>query len=277
MRSCGAPENSQSLVRQASSGGITSRRFDYSDLVACVVREPAARTVVAVPSHDREIAAAPTRPDIMALTDAYLVKTGNVEDFFNAIQSGQAPERFTQKFLEQLGFKSTNDRLYIKLLKELEFLDAAGVPQQRYFDFLDQSQSRAILAEAITEAYSDLYTLNRNAHELSDTDVQNKLRSLTRGKRSDTVIRNSARTFKALSDYADWEGLARLNGAAGDEDDESIEETSANPTDETVAKPRLLDRNIEPQLHYNIQIHLPESRGPKVYDAIFQSLNKHLR
>lgn len=30
-------------------------------------------------------------------------------------------------------------------------------------------------------------------------------------------------------------------------------------------------------LVYNIQIQLPESRDPKVYDALFQSLAKHLR
>ena len=29
-------------------------------------------------------------------------------------------------------------------------------------------------------------------------------------------------------------------------------------------------------LIYNIQIQLPESRDPKVYDALFQSLKKHL-
>jgi hypothetical protein len=30
------------------------------------------------------------------------------------------------------------------------------------------------------------------------------------------------------------------------------------------------------QLHYDIQIHLPESRDPAVFDAIFQALRKHL-
>ena len=30
------------------------------------------------------------------------------------------------------------------------------------------------------------------------------------------------------------------------------------------------------QLHYDIQIHLPETRDEAVYDAIFSSLKKHL-
>jgi Family of unknown function (DUF5343) len=41
------------------------------------------------------------------------------------------------KFLENLGFTSTNDRLFIGILKDLGFLNRDGAPQRRYFDFLD--------------------------------------------------------------------------------------------------------------------------------------------
>jgi len=30
------------------------------------------------------------------------------------------------------------------------------------------------------------------------------------------------------------------------------------------------------QLHYDIHIHLPESRDPAVFDAIFEAMKKHL-
>lgn len=62
----------------------------------------------------------------MALTTSYLITTKNLEPFFNGIISARAPERFTQKFLESLEFKSTNDRLYIGLLKGLGFIDEGG-------------------------------------------------------------------------------------------------------------------------------------------------------
>ena len=58
----------------------------------------------------------------MTLANSYLITTKNLESFFNAVLSAQAPERFTQKFLENLEFKSTNDRLFIRLLKDLKFL-----------------------------------------------------------------------------------------------------------------------------------------------------------
>ena len=47
----------------------------------------------------------------MSLTNSYLITTKNLEAVINAVLTARAPERFTYKFLEDLGFKSSNDRL----------------------------------------------------------------------------------------------------------------------------------------------------------------------
>lgn len=78
----------------------------------------------------------------MSLPNSYLITTKNLEKFLNTIISAQAPDRFTQKFLENLEFKSTNDRLFISILKTLGFIDDGSIPTQRYYNFLDQSQSK---------------------------------------------------------------------------------------------------------------------------------------
>ena len=91
----------------------------------------------------------------MSLMTSYLVKISNLADFFNAIRSAKAPERFSSKFLKDLEFTSSNDRLFLGVLKGLGFVDENGAPKQRYFDFLDQSISGRVLAEAIEEAYGD--------------------------------------------------------------------------------------------------------------------------
>jgi hypothetical protein len=95
----------------------------------------------------------------------------------------QPPERFSLKFLENLGFASTNDRLFISILKDLGFLNADGVPQQRYYEFLDRSQSKRVLAEGIREAYSDLFGVYTKANELTAEEIKNKLRTLYAGKK----------------------------------------------------------------------------------------------
>ena len=184
--------------------------------------------------------------------------------------AAKAPEKFTTKFLEDLGFKSSSDRLFISMLKALGFLDNNGVPQQRYFDFMDQSQSKRIVAQGISEAYEDLFNLRKDAQNLNNEEVKNKLKTLTQGQKGDRVIEQMASTFKALCSYADW---SQVQVASGTSTIHDIEDTplSQRPmgTGQTLSTSNL-------GLHYNIQIHLPETTNMAVYDAIFQSLKKHL-
>lgn len=207
----------------------------------------------------------------MALMQSYLVTTKNLEAFFNALTTAQAPDRFSQKFLEALEFKSSNDRLYTALLKGLGFIDESGMPLDRYYKFLDQTQSKTILAEAIQEAYGDLFAVNTKAHELSAADVKNKLRTLTQGKKTDNTLHLMANTFRALCDYADWKPAHRLPKK------EAIQDLPKKFDEKPpLGIPEPIKKDFASQLHYNIQIHLPESRDQAVYDALFKSLKDHL-
>src|SRR6266849_1942462 len=107
----------------------------------------------------------------MPLPTSYLTSTRNLDAILNAIKSAQAPDKFNQAFLESLEFKSSSDRLIIGVLKSLGFLDYTGRPTERYFRFLDQTHSERVLAEGIREAYSDLFRVNVNAHQLSRQEV----------------------------------------------------------------------------------------------------------
>jgi Family of unknown function (DUF5343) len=59
---------------------------------------------------------------------------------------------------------STNDRLFIGILKDLGFLNRDGAPQPRYFEFLDRSRSKLVLAAGIWEAFGDLFGMTDPAH-----------------------------------------------------------------------------------------------------------------
>jgi hypothetical protein len=215
----------------------------------------------------------------MALTPSYLITTKNLESFLNSLITAKAPETFTQKFLESLEFKSTNDRLYIGLLKGLGFLDANAVPTETYFNFLDQSQSKQVLASAITVAYGDLFAVNTKAYELSQQEVKNKLRTLTQGKISDKVLHLMANTFIALTNYAEWSTATKKvvsNKEKGNsQKNESVKDTII-PPQEDIDEEGVGGKLRRTELHYNIQIHLPESRDASVYDALFKSLKRHL-
>ena len=217
----------------------------------------------------------------MALISSYLVTTKNLESFLNSLITAKAPDSFTQKFLDSLEFKSTNDRLYIGLFKGLGFLDANAIPTEKYFKFLDQSQSKQVLADAIREAYGDLFAINTKANELSQQEVKNKLRTLTQGKISDKVLHLMSNTFKALVQYAEWGTIVKKEDKdkkekGREQKPKAVSDEEFSSVQEGLDKKGLDGKLHETQLHYNIQIHLPESRDPAVYDAIFESLKRHL-
>lgn len=205
----------------------------------------------------------------MALPTSYLTTTKNLEAILAAIQGAQAPEKFAQSFLENLEFKSSSDRLIIGVLKSLGFLDDGGKPTERYFRYLDQTQSAKVLAEGIREAYADLFRVNVKANELARPDVIQKFKTLGQGQLSDPVLEKMGSTFVALVKHADFDTPGTT--APVDKTD-----PPAPPKHDPVS-PKTADPALKiGGLVYNIQIVLPESRDPAVYDALFSSLRRHL-
>lgn len=212
----------------------------------------------------------------MPLMTSYLLKTSNLEEFLNTIKTARAPDTFTHKFLKDLDFGSSNDRLLIGVLKGLNFLNEDASPTERYFKFLDQSQSGRILADGIRDAYDDLFAINKNAQSLDIEDVRGKFKTLTQGQKSENVINQMAATFRALCDLADWsEPPAAMPKAATPVVDAPATSNEIEPDEAPTSVQTESDRS-KLQLHYNIQLILPESRDPKVYDALFSSLRRHL-
>jgi hypothetical protein len=161
----------------------------------------------------------------------------------------------------------------------LGFINESGEPTNRYFEFLDQSQSGRVLAQGIREAYDDLFRVNKEAYKLDESEVKNKLKTLTRGEKSENVVGLMAKTFVSLCTLADWSRT-----------DTTVEQPATTPvvgggipagaTADAVSVATAVansGKKFEPMgLHYNIQIHLPASRDPAVYDAIFKSLKDHV-
>ena len=211
----------------------------------------------------------------MALPDSWTNKPSAIKDYLEAIRQAEPPDRFSIKFLDNLGFKSTNDRKFIAVLKSLGFLDADGKPTQRYFEYLDLSQSEAVLAEAIREAFGDLFAINKDAHKLETEQVKNKLKTLYAGAKKTTVIGYIANTFTALVACADFEAADAKGKPAPQKKgaDEGVKDKKkASPE----RQQPIGDRLAVDGLQYHINIVLPESRDQAVYDAIFKALRDHL-
>lgn len=208
----------------------------------------------------------------MSLPKAYLTSTKRLQEILEAIQTAQAPDSFTTRFLEQLGFKSKGDRLIIGVLKDLGFLEENGAPTSRYYQFLDQSHSGTVLADGVRDAWADLFAININAHQLSKGEFVGKLKTLSQGQLSDRVLDYHYLTFSSLVKSGDF--TSHVTPAA------KLEESKPSPKSEPKSSPQTDALSVTggkiQGLVYNIQIVMPESRDPAVYDALFRSLKEHL-
>ncbi len=209
----------------------------------------------------------------MALPTSYM--TGSftkIPQYFDTMLTAKAPDKFTVKFMSDLGFTSSNDRQFVNVLKAIGFLDDSGTPTERYFKFLDQSCSKLMVAEGVREAYSDLFALNVNAQTMTKQEVEGKFKTLTNGSKENATIGHMASTFINLCAYADWSGAKASK--------QKKEETPSNNERPSKAIEQDFDHNGPAlkgiDLNYDIHIHLPATRDQAVYDALFASLVKHI-
>ena len=212
----------------------------------------------------------------MALPSSYLTSFKNLPAILDSIKAAQAPERFTIKFLQDIGYTSAADRLIIKMLKVLGMLRESGEPTQAYHEFLDPSQSGRVLADGLRSAYSDLFQINKNAQNMGLADVRAKFKTISQGAFSDDVLGKMANTFISFAKHADFDAApSESDGVDSALEDQDEGQTPAGarmpPADRVDRTPKTGTRLV-----YDINIHLPATRDPAVYDALFASMSKHL-
>lgn len=206
----------------------------------------------------------------MALSNSYVQVYGQLGDFFRRIAEAQAPEKFTRQYLRDLGLGSSNFRAVIPLLKSLGFLTPEGAPTNRYLEYRNTARSRRVMADALREAYGDLFTIRANPTDADRELIEGKFRSAHNA--TPITARLMASTFYSLLELADLSGVA----AEADNKKEEKEERPKVTARPTTAPEKHIDTHIRPTLHYNIQIHLPATKDVEVFNAIFKALKEHL-
>jgi len=206
------------------------------------------------------------------LTTRYLLSTKNVDAIFDKIIGGIAPEKFNIEHLKALGFASSHDRAIVPLLKDLGFLTPDGTPTARYHAYRDRSKSKSVMAEAIRDAYSDVFHLNEKPTLADRPSVEGLFKSKLNS--SDRVAQIQAMTFYALLARADLNTATPTTSPLPDQivRDEIRHDSELSPEQEgTTAR-----RSLPTQFHYTIQVHLPATKDLEVYNAIFRSLRENL-
>lgn len=195
----------------------------------------------------------------MALIDTYLVAVGRIPDLFSKIRDGQAPDQFTQQLLKDWGYTSSNDRAFLPLLKALGFLSPDGKPTSLYHDYRDHSRSKVVMAQALRQAYGDIFLIKEHPTEADKEAVQGKFKSYHNA--SDNVASLMTKTFYALLSLSDLKAEHAKKAPTKDKEPDKSAGSKEPPT------------GLMPGtgLHYNIQIHLPATKDVEVY-MLFSSL-----
>lgn len=205
------------------------------------------------------------------LTTRYMTSAKNLPAIFDKIVEGTAPKKFTTAHLKSIGFKSSNDVGVIAVLKDLGILSADGTPTQRYHDYRDKSRSKTVMAEALREAYEDIFHINEKPTSADRQAIEGKFKSAH--NTSDRVAAEQTRTFYALLKLADLDAAGRPKPKTDHEKPKEKEDDKPTRKHEELGgAPSLPFAG----LRYNVEIHLPATKDVEVYNAIFKSLKEHL-
>jgi hypothetical protein len=178
----------------------------------------------------------------MPLANAYVLPVNRIPDLFRKIQDGQAPERFTTQLLKDAGFKSTNDRAFIPLLKAIGFLTADGKQTQRYLEYRDHSRSKQVMGEALKDAYQDIFLIKEYPTASDKTSVEGKFKSYHNV--SDNLAVLMTKTFFGLLSLADLSakspnGSGSASSTEETSDDAGAKKPSGGEAVRNVSRPRL--------------------------------------
>lgn len=208
----------------------------------------------------------------------YMNSTGLISKIFGKISEAQKPERFTTDYLTSvLGYGSGSARPVIPLLKRLNFLQADGTPTPLYARFRNPSERAPAMLDALKAGYPELYARNEYAHVLPKDKLRDLVVEITGLERDNQIVAYIGGTFQALK-------------AAGgvSENTRGVTPAATNGAEapSTITAPAPFERpdfgthrgaqEIGMNLAYTINLNLPPSSDPEVFNAIFKALKEHL-
>ena len=100
----------------------------------------------------------------------YTTVPGTLKKLLQKIREVKKPDNATYNWLSSIGFKSTNAKSTIRVLKHIDFLDKSGVPTERWNQYRD-SHYQQVLGSAIRDGYAELYSTFPSPHELIDQEL----------------------------------------------------------------------------------------------------------
>jgi len=197
----------------------------------------------------------------------YIQNANVIKKFFDHVQKAGVPEKVNSVYIAQVGFKSSNDRAIIGILKTLGFLGPDQAPTPLWQSFRNRTQAGNVMAGAVRKVYANLFSTYPDAHRKDSEALRNYFSAHT--KVADSTLTLIVSTFRALCTLADFEGPPIPAESEKSRETPPVRVRHDILPDEPPA-------GRVPAININIQLQLPATDDSKIYESLFAAMKKHL-
>jgi hypothetical protein len=196
----------------------------------------------------------------------YMANPARIRDLLQKIQTVGILDKLSIQSLNVMGFKSSNDRPLIKVMKAIGFISVSGEPTDRWQRYRNKQIAGAVLAEGIRDHYGELCKIYPDAHIKDNEALRNFFSTHT--KVSASTLNLMVLTFKTLCELADFSTILPVSPPQTEQSAMKV----AYELEPTIIHKEKLGYTI----NINIQLALPSDATKETFDAFFESMKKYL-
>lgn len=210
----------------------------------------------------------------MAAALPYIAAPGNIEKALRGIKAAATPESVSQDFVKTiLGIKGGSGNQVTAYLKKIGFATADGKPTDTYKKFRNSATEGWAAAQALRTGYAPLYVRNEYMHRLPDEDLRGLVVEETGAEQDSRVVPYVIGCIKQLKKFAKWD--APLVDDKPEKDPTDV--VPVAPSQQQIpTSPPTPEQRLGLNLGYTINLNLPATSDPAVFNAIFRALKEHL-
>lgn len=210
----------------------------------------------------------------MAAEIPYMTAPGSIVKILEKIKEAATPESFSGDFLKtKLGFNGGNYLTFISWAKKCGLLTSEGTPTQLYKQFRNPTTSAQSIASALRQGYSELYLRNEYCHDLDKKAFKGLVMEATGESHDSGRVERIVSTFFNTKALADFDSKVPPNNQNNDEEQNPLKKDNQTESSKEQHPSNKL-KSIG--LNYTINLVLPKTDDPAIFNAIFKSLKENL-